>query len=61
MIFGSSEEALYDFKNGSSIMIGGFGLCGVPENLLEPFIRRILKTFTSSPIHLAQMISAQVC
>jgi 3-oxoacid CoA-transferase len=43
MIFGSSEEALYDVKNGSSIMIGGFGLCGVPENLLRALQKKNLK------------------
>ncbi len=27
-------EALADLKDGASILIGGFGLCGIPENLI---------------------------
>lgn len=34
-LFNSSSEAVHDLKSGISIMIGGFGLCGVPENLLR--------------------------
>lgn len=34
-VFKSSEEAIRDIKSGNSIMTGGFGLCGIPENLLR--------------------------
>ena len=33
--YNSSLEAIEDLKDGASIMIGGFGLCGIPENLLR--------------------------
>lgn len=28
----SAEEAIRDIKDGATIMLGGFGLCGIPEN-----------------------------
>ena len=28
----NATEALKDIKDGESIMFGGFGLCGIPEN-----------------------------
>ena len=34
-VYPSSESALSDIPNGSTILIGGFGVCGVPENLLR--------------------------
>ncbi len=39
-IFPGTDEAVADITTGSSIMIGGFGLCGIPENLLAALIRR---------------------
>lgn len=34
-VFNSFEEAIKDIKDGSSIMVGGFGLVGIPENLIK--------------------------
>ena len=34
-IFATAEEAIADVPDGSNIMCGGFGLCGVPENLVR--------------------------
>jgi 3-oxoacid CoA-transferase subunit A len=31
-IVSSAEEAIRDIKDGATIMLGGFGLCGIPEN-----------------------------
>ncbi|KPM11324.1 succinyl-CoA:3-ketoacid-coenzyme A transferase 1, mitochondrial-like protein [Sarcoptes scabiei] len=36
----SSEEAIKNIKDGARLMVGGFGLCGIPENL----IRALAKT-----------------
>ena len=33
-VFKSSKEAVADIKSGSKILTGGFGICGIPENLL---------------------------
>ena len=31
----TAEEALDGLKSGDKIMVGGFGICGIPENLLR--------------------------
>ena len=33
-VFPSSAEAVKDIPNGASILVGGFGPCGLPENLI---------------------------
>lgn len=33
-IFDSAEAALDGVKSGQTILVGGFGLCGIPENLI---------------------------
>ena len=37
-IFSNAAEAISDIKTGSSILMGGFGLTGVPENLISALI-----------------------
>jgi 3-oxoacid CoA-transferase subunit A len=34
-IYSSFEEAVSEIKDGATIMVGGFGLCGIPENLIK--------------------------
>jgi 3-oxoacid CoA-transferase len=41
-IFDSTEAAVEDIKNGSTLLISGFGLCGVPENLLRAIHKKKL-------------------
>jgi 3-oxoacid CoA-transferase len=36
----SADEAIRELKDGSTILIGGFGLCGVPENLIAAVRRK---------------------
>ena len=39
-VFKDAKAALFDMRDGVSVMSGGFGLCGIPENsILE--IRRL--------------------
>jgi 3-oxoacid CoA-transferase subunit A len=33
-LFASVEEAVRDIRSGSTLIVGGFGLCGIPENLI---------------------------
>src|SRR5579871_2551391 len=35
---GSAREAVADIADGSSLAVGGFGLCGVPEVLIEALL-----------------------
>ncbi|KAJ1724385.1 Succinyl-CoA:3-ketoacid coenzyme A transferase 1, mitochondrial [Coemansia erecta] len=39
-LFKSSDEAIEGIKSGDTLLIGGFGLCGIPENLLKAVARR---------------------
>lgn len=34
-IYTSFTEAVADIKDGSTLLVGGFGLCGIPENLIK--------------------------
>lgn len=40
------EEALHDVKDGATIMVGGFGLAGIPEKLLFGLHRKGVKDLT---------------
>jgi len=45
-IFSSFKEAIKDIKEGAVIMVGGFGLCGIPENLLLALVEIEVKNLT---------------
>jgi 3-oxoacid CoA-transferase subunit A len=36
----NAAEAIRDIPDGASILIGGFGLCGIPENLIRALRKR---------------------
>ncbi len=36
----TADEAVSDIPSGSTVMLGGFGLCGIPENLIDALVRR---------------------
>src|SRR5579871_7067498 len=36
----SADAAVADIVSGSTIMLGGFGLCGIPENLIAALVKR---------------------
>ena len=40
------QEALHDIKNGQTIMLGGFGLCGIPENSIAELVKKDVKELT---------------
>jgi len=42
-VVGSSAEAVADIADGSTVMLGGFGLCGIPENLIGALVARGVK------------------
>ena len=42
-VFENAEAALHDIKDGISLMSGGFGLCGIPENSIDEIARRGIK------------------
>ena len=42
-IFASVEAAVEDIHDGATIMLGGFGLCGIPENLIAALVHKQLQ------------------
>ena len=46
-VVGSADEAVRDVFDGASIMVGGFGLCGIPENLIRALVRKNAKNLTT--------------
>lgn len=45
-IYTSYEDVVNDIHDGASIMVGGFGLCGIPENLIQALVDRNVKDLT---------------
>jgi 3-oxoacid CoA-transferase subunit A len=46
-VVASADEAIHDLADGATVMIGGFGLCGIPENLIRALVRRGTKKLTT--------------
>lgn len=46
-VFRNADEAIYDVRDGATIMLGGFGLCGIPEHLIDALVRRGVKNLTT--------------
>jgi len=46
-VVANADEAIRDVSDGASIMIGGFGLCGMPENLIRALARKGVKNLTT--------------
>ncbi len=45
-VFHSMEEAVSDIRDGADLIVGGFGLCGIPENLIAALRSRGTKELT---------------
>ena len=39
-VVANADEAIHDISEGSTIMLGGFGLCGIPENCIAALVRK---------------------
>ena len=39
-VFKSADEVVSDIPNGAKLLVGGFGLCGIPENLIDAILKR---------------------
>jgi 3-oxoacid CoA-transferase subunit A len=46
-VVANAEEAIQDVFDGASIMVGGFGLCGNPENLIRALAQKGVKNLTT--------------
>src|SRR6476620_7452817 len=45
-VFANAEKAIFDIKDGSVLMLGGFGLCGIPENCIAAMVKKGIRDLT---------------
>jgi 3-oxoacid CoA-transferase subunit A len=45
-VVSSAEEAIRGIEDGMTIMLGGFGLCGIPENCIAALVKKGVKNLT---------------
>jgi 3-oxoacid CoA-transferase subunit A len=45
-VYKNAEEAIADIKDDSVLMLGGFGLCGIPENCIAALVKKGVKGLT---------------
>lgn len=45
-VYQNADEALVGVKDGMTLMLGGFGLCGIPENCIAGLLRLGVKNLT---------------
>ncbi len=46
-VVANADEAIQDVFDGATIMVGGFGLCGMPENLIRALARKGTKNLNT--------------
>lgn len=39
-VVANADEAIFDIADNATLMLGGFGLCGIPENLIAALLRK---------------------
>lgn len=42
----NADEAIHDIRDGAILMLGGFGLCGIPENCIAALVKKGVKDLT---------------
>jgi 3-oxoacid CoA-transferase subunit A len=45
-VVSNAEEAIKDIPDGAILMLGGFGLCGIPENCISALVKKGTKNLT---------------
>ena len=45
-VYNNADDAIFDVCDENTIMLGGFGLCGIPENLISALVKRGVKGLT---------------
>src|SRR6202162_1885345 len=46
-VVANADEAIQDVFDGATLMVGGFGLCGLPENLIRALDRKGVRNLTT--------------
>src|SRR5258706_3427742 len=45
-VVASADEAVKDIADGAMLVVGGFGLCGITENLIHALVKKGVKDLT---------------
>lgn len=45
-VVNNAEEAIFDIEDNAVLMLGGFGLCGIPENCISALVKKAIKGLT---------------
>lgn len=45
-VFLNADKAIHDIPDGAILMVGGFGLCGIPENCIASLVNKKVKNLT---------------
>jgi 3-oxoacid CoA-transferase subunit A len=45
-VYANADEAVADIRDGMTLMLGGFGLCGIPENCIGALVKKGVKQLT---------------
>jgi 3-oxoacid CoA-transferase A subunit len=45
-VVASADEAIQDIADDNTLVVGGFGLCGIPENLIHALVKKGVKGLT---------------
>jgi 3-oxoacid CoA-transferase subunit A len=45
-VFADADDAIQDIPDNAVIMLGGFGLCGIPENCIAALVRKGVRNLT---------------
>jgi 3-oxoacid CoA-transferase subunit A len=46
-VVANADDAVHDVSDGATLLVGGFGLCGIPENLIRALVRKGVKNLTT--------------
>ena len=45
-IYKNAEDAIHDLTDNMTVILGGFGLCGIPENSIAALVKKGVKGLT---------------
>jgi 3-oxoacid CoA-transferase subunit A len=45
-VIANADIAIQDIQDGQTLMLGGFGLCGIPENCITALVKKGVKDLT---------------
>jgi len=58
----NTDEAVADIPSGAKLLVGGFGLCGIPENLINSLLKTGVKvSFWVIQRHLTLVLGFNSC